>query len=90
MFLLEPDYFRTIFISSGIWGRRVRHDHLPCALSGIDPTLYDVAEVDGAGRWKKVLHITWPSLKPTTIILLIFAVGNPRKRFPEDYSALFA
>ena len=53
------------------------------ALSGIDPTLYDVAEVDGAGRWKKVLHITWPSLKPTTIILLIFAVGNPRERFQK-------
>nr|WP_309119298.1 ABC transporter permease subunit [Paenibacillus sp.] len=77
MFLLEPDYFRTIFISSGIWqGVGFGTIIYLAALSGIDPTLYDVAEVDGAGRWKKVVHITWPSLKPTTIILLIFALGG--------------
>jgi putative aldouronate transport system permease protein len=77
MFLLEPDYFRTIFISSGIWqGIGFGTIIYLAALSGIDPTLYDVAEVDGAGRWKKVVHITWPSLKPTTIILLIFALGG--------------
>lgn len=77
MFLLEPGYFRTIFISSGIWqGVGFGTIIYLAALSGIDPTLYDVAEVDGAGRWKKVLNVTWPSLKPTTIILLIFAVGG--------------
>lgn len=77
MFLLESDFFRSIFISSGIWqGVGFGTIIYLAALSGIDPTLYDVAEVDGAGRWKKVVHITWPSLKPTTIILLIFAVGE--------------
>lgn len=77
MFLLEPDYFRTIFISSGIWqGIGFGTIIYLAALSGIDPTLYDVAEVDGANRWKKVVHITWPSLKSTTVILLIFAVGG--------------
>ncbi|MBD2872068.1 ABC transporter permease [Paenibacillus arenilitoris] len=77
MFLLEPDYFRTIFISSGIWqGVGFGTIIYLAAMSGIDPTLYDVAEVDGAGRWKKVLHITWPSIRPTTVILLIFAIGG--------------
>lgn len=77
MFLLEPDYFRTLFISSGIWqGVGFGTIIYLAALSGIDPTLYDVAEVDGAGRWKKVVHVTWPSLKPTTIILLIFSLGG--------------
>ncbi|MDO3411787.1 ABC transporter permease subunit [Saccharibacillus sp. CPCC 101409] len=77
MFLLESDYFRTIFISSGIWqGIGFGTIIYLAALSGIDPTLYDVAEVDGAGRWKKIVHVTWPSLRPTTTILLIFALGG--------------
>ncbi|WP_354519448.1 ABC transporter permease subunit [Paenibacillus sp. OAE614] len=77
MFLLEPGYFRTIFISSGIWqGVGFGTIIYLAALSGIDPTYYDVAEVDGASRWKKIVHITWPSIKPTTIILLIFALGG--------------
>lgn len=77
MFLLEPSFFRTIFISSGIWqGIGFGTIIYLAALSGIDPTYYDVAEVDGASRWKKILHVTWPSIKPTTIILLIFAVGG--------------
>jgi putative aldouronate transport system permease protein len=77
MFLLEPGYFRTIFISSGIWqGIGFGSILYLAALSGIDPTLYDVAEVDGANRWKKALHITWPSIRPTTVILLIFSLGG--------------
>ncbi|RXZ80458.1 sugar ABC transporter permease [Paenibacillaceae bacterium] len=76
-FLLEPEWFRSIFISSSIWqGVGFGAIIYLAAMSGIDPTLYDVAEVDGAGRWKKVVHITWPSIKPTTIILLIFAMGG--------------
>ncbi|MFD0716312.1 ABC transporter permease [Paenibacillus sp. GCM10027626] len=77
MFLLEPGYFRTIFISSGIWqGVGFGCIIYLAALSGIDPTLYDVAEVDGASRWKKAVHITWPSIRPTTVILLIFSLGG--------------
>ena len=76
-FLLEPGYFRTIFISSGIWqGVGFGSIIYLAALSGIDPTLYDVAEVDGAGRWKKILHVTWPCIRPTTVILLIFSMGG--------------
>ena len=76
-FLLDPNWFRTIFISSGIWqGVGFGAIIYLAAMSGIDTTLYDVAEVDGAGRWKKVLHVTWPSIRPTTVILLIFAMGG--------------
>lgn len=76
-FLLDPNWFRTIFISSGIWqGVGFGAIIYLAAMSGIDTTLYDVAEVDGAGRWKKVVHVTWPSIRPTTVILLIFAMGG--------------
>ncbi|MCL6459409.1 MAG: ABC transporter permease subunit, partial [Gorillibacterium sp.] len=77
VFLQEPSYFRTIFISSGIWqGIGFGSIIYLATISGIDPTLYDVAEVDGASRLKRLLHITWPSIRPTTVILLIFSLGG--------------
>lgn len=46
------------------------------AIAGIDPQLYEAAVVDGANRFKRVWHITLPSLKPTIIILLILSIGG--------------
>lgn len=76
-FLLDPKYFRTIFISSGIWQSCGYSTIIYlAALSGIDPTLYDVADIDGANRWQKIRHITFPAMRPTMTILLIFAVSG--------------
>ena len=44
------------------------------ALQSIPPTYHDAAEVDGASRWQRFLHITWPLLKPATFLLLILNV----------------
>ena len=46
------------------------------ALSNVDVTLYDVANIDGANRWQKIKNIIWPTIKPTTTILLIMNLGN--------------
>ena len=46
------------------------------AISGIDPGLYEAAEVDGANRFQKILHITLPAIRPTICILLILAIGG--------------
>jgi len=46
------------------------------AISGISPELYEAAEVDGAGRLRRIWHITLPALKPTIIVLLILNVGK--------------
>jgi len=46
------------------------------AISGIDPQLYEAAIVDGANRWHCTAYITWPSIKPTAIVLLILSCGN--------------
>lgn len=46
------------------------------ALAGIDNELYDAASVDGAGRFKRVLHVTIPGLMPTFIVLLLLSVSN--------------
>lgn len=46
------------------------------ALSGIDPSLYEAAEMDGAGRFRKMIHVTLPGIAPTIVILLIMRIGN--------------
>lgn len=76
-FMSNPDYFRSVYIVSGIWqefgwGAII----YLAALAGIDPHLYDAADVDGAKRWQKVLYITLPSLVPVMVILLILNAGN--------------
>jgi putative aldouronate transport system permease protein len=46
------------------------------ALTTIDPGLYEAAAIDGAGRWKSLIHITLPGIKSTIVILLILNVGR--------------
>jgi len=43
-------------------------------LQGIDPELYEAAEIDGAGGWHKFRHITYPMLSPTTFFILVMSV----------------
>ncbi|ULL17074.1 sugar ABC transporter permease [Paenibacillus sp. H1-7] len=76
-YLSEPDWFRFIYVSSGIW-QQVGWGSIIylAALSNIDPTLYEAAKVDGAGRWKQMVHITIPGIMPTIIILLILKMGS--------------
>jgi putative aldouronate transport system permease protein len=76
-FLGSKQYFRTFFVASGIWqGMGYSSILYLAALAGMDPTLYDVAEIDGANRWQKIVHINWEQIKPTTTILLIFAISG--------------
>ena len=49
------------------------------SITGISPELYEAAVVDGAGRLKKIWHITLPGIKPTIIMMLILGVGNVMK-----------
>jgi putative aldouronate transport system permease protein len=46
------------------------------AITAINPELYEAAEVDGAGRWGKIWHVTLPSLRPTIVVLLIMNIGR--------------
>lgn len=46
------------------------------AMTGIDHQLYEAAEADGAGRLRKIWHITLPGIRPTIVILLILQLGN--------------
>ncbi|KAF6601731.1 ABC transporter permease subunit, partial [Paenibacillus sp. EKM208P] len=46
------------------------------AMTMIDPSQYEAAEMDGAGRFQRIWHVTLPGLKPVFIILLIMNIGN--------------
>ena len=46
------------------------------AIAGINSELYEAASVDGAGRFKKMWHITLPGIKPTIVVLLVMSLGN--------------
>ena len=46
------------------------------AIAGVDQELYEAADIDGCGRWNKILHITIPGILPTCAIVLILNVGG--------------
>lgn len=67
-------YFQT---AVGIWkGTGWSAIIYIAAMSGIDQELYDAADVDGAGSFQKILHITVPGLLPTYFVLLMLAIAN--------------
>lgn len=75
--LMQPEWFRTIFVSSGIW-QNVGWSSIIylAALTAIDPHLYEAAEIDGGNRWTKIWHISVPSIMPAIVILLILDIGH--------------
>lgn len=76
-FLMEPGYFRTIYILSGIWQNIGWNSIIYfAAISAVDPALYEAALMDGAGRFKQAIHVTLPAILPTVTIMLIMAIGS--------------
>nr|WP_246427762.1 ABC transporter permease subunit [Paenibacillus phyllosphaerae] len=76
-FLGEPGMFRSIYVWSDIWQTAGYTAVIYlAALSGIDPTLYEAAKVDGASRAQKIFHVDLPGILPTIVIVLILNVGN--------------
>lgn len=76
-FLNNPAHWVWTYILLGIW-QSVGWNAIIylAALTGINPELYEAASIDGAGRFKKIWHITLPGLKPTIITLLILSLGR--------------
>jgi len=76
-FLDEAQYFRTLYVASGIW-QEVGWGSIIylSALSAIDAQLYEAAEIDGAGRWRKLISITLPGILSTIIIMLLLRLGR--------------
>lgn len=75
--LTSPDYFRAMAIITAIWKETGWWAIVfLAAITGIDPTLYEAAEMDGASRLQRIRYITLPSIAPTITVVLIMALGN--------------
>ena len=75
--LQEPGLYRTIYVASGIW-QEIGWGSIIylSALAGVDSQLYEAAQIDGAGKWKQLIHVTLPAIMPTIIIMLILKMGT--------------
>ncbi len=76
-FLGDIRYFRSILVVSGIW-KSIGWGAIIylAALSGVSEEMYEASYIDGAGRFRRIWHITLPSIRSVIIIMLILAVGN--------------
>ncbi len=76
-FLNEESHWIGTYIGFGIWQNFGWGSIIYlAAIAGINPELYEAASVDGAGRFRKMWHITLPGIKPTIVVLLIMSLGN--------------
>jgi putative aldouronate transport system permease protein len=76
-FMQKPEMFQWIYVISGIWQETGWNAIIYiAALSGVDKALVEAAEIDGASRFRKMVHIYFPALVPTIVILLILQCGS--------------
>lgn len=76
-FLAKPEYFRHIYVLSGIWQTTGWSSVIYfAALSGVSPELHEAATMDGASRFQRIMHIDFPSILPTITMLLILNFGS--------------
>lgn len=76
-FLTSPNLFWPMITLQNIWkdagwGTII----FLAAITGIDPTLYEAAKIDGASRWKQIRHVTLPGIKLVITVLFILKLGN--------------
>jgi len=86
-FLTNRYWWLITYLAAGVW-QSVGWGTIIylAALTGINKELYDAAETDGAGRMRRMWHITLPGIRPTIIILFILAIGEmPRIGFERPY-----
>lgn len=76
-FMGESEYFRGILVVSDMW-KSIGWGSIVylAAVTAVDPTLYEAASIDGAGRIKRILHITLPALAPIVTVMLIMQSGK--------------
>ncbi len=76
-FLESNKYFKAVYVLSDIWQESGWNSVIYiAALAGIDPELYEAARIDGAGRFKRIIHVSLPGIAPTIVTLLILRIGQ--------------
>lgn len=76
-FMAKPQYFWGVVTLSDLWKELGWNSIIfLAAIAGISPELYEAAAIDGAGKFKRIVNITLPSILPTVMIMLIMSIGN--------------
>ncbi|MNR01531.1 putative multiple-sugar transport system permease YteP [compost metagenome] len=76
-FLGSNDWFRMTVVVTDVWKEfGFAAIVFLSALAGVNPNLYEAAEIDGANRWKQVIHITLPTIMPILIVVSTLALGR--------------
>lgn len=76
-FLESSKYFKGVYVLSEVWQESGWSSIIYiAALAGIDPSLYEAATIDGAGRLQKIIHVSIPGITPTIVTLLILRIGQ--------------
>ncbi len=77
MFMGSDGWFLSILVGSEVWkGLGYNMIIFLAAITGISPSLYEAAFVDGAGRWKQAWHITLPGMAPIIILMVTLSLGS--------------
>jgi putative aldouronate transport system permease protein len=77
LFLASNTWFRPLIVGTNLWKETGWATIIYlAALMGIDPQLYEAAAIDGANRWKRMLHVTWPGIRATVILIACLNLGN--------------
>ncbi|WP_276358126.1 ABC transporter permease [Cohnella caldifontis] len=75
--LTNPNYFWGLSVGSAVWKEMGWWTIIfLAAIAGINPSLYEAAQMDGAGRLARIRHITFPGMKGTIVVVLILTVGS--------------
>lgn len=75
--LTNPNYFWGLAVGSAVWKEMGWWTIIfLAAIAGIDPTLYEAAQIDGAGRLARIRHITFQGMKGTIVVVLILTIGS--------------
>ena len=87
MFLAQQDFFVPNVILTSVW-KNVGWNTIIylAAVTSIDPSLYEAATIDGAGKFKQCIHITIPCISETIIILLVMQIGN---MFKDNFDLIY-
>lgn len=76
-FMGDPGWFSSVYVWSGVWqGAGVAMIIYLAALSAVDPALHEVAIIDGASKWKRIIYIDLPSIMPTIVVVFLLSVGS--------------
>lgn len=76
-FLTSKEWFRSLIVASDMWKDTGWGTIIYlAALTGINPQLYEAAIVDGANKWRQIVHITLPGLAPIMVLLFILRLGH--------------